>query len=162
MNRIGSQRRVFREMLGRLRPHCPPAPAPHARIERLLGGDRRFGARDRRLYRELIYTTLRNLPWIEPLLDATAGPAPPSGCGPGAAEERAIAWLAADTPATHAFRAELSGGFPSEPPASVAGRAGILASLAGLPSLPSLLPEWFELECPGVLDSPGYAPLNIR
>ena len=161
MNRIGSQLRVFREMLGRLRPHWRRDPALPARIERLLGGDRRFGARDRRLYRELIYTTLRNLPWIEPLLDATAGPAPPSGCGPDAAE-RAIAWLAADTPATHAFRAELSGGFPSEPPASVAGRAGILAALAGLPSLPSLLPEWFEIECPGVLDSPDYDALNSR
>ena len=36
------------------------------RIERLLRGDRRFGARDRRLYRELVYTAIRHLPWIEP------------------------------------------------------------------------------------------------
>ncbi len=155
MSRIGSQRRVLLELLGRLRPHWRLDAALPARIGRLLGGDRRLGAADRRLYRELIYTTLRHLPWIEPLLD------PASGAEPVPAE-RAIAWLAADTPSTHAFRAELARGFPSEPPASVAGRARILAPLAGLDRLPSLLPEWFESECPGIADSPDYDVLNSR
>jgi 16S rRNA (cytosine967-C5)-methyltransferase len=161
MSRIASQRRVFREMLGVLRPHWRTDQALPARIERLLGGDRRLGARDRRLYRELIYATLRHLPWIETLLDSTAGAAPPRGEEPAIAE-RAIAWLAADTPATHAFRAELAGDFPPEVPASVAGRAGILASRAGLASLHPLLPDWFESEFPGVLDSPDYDVLNSR
>ncbi|MGD1031988.1 MAG: RsmB/NOP family class I SAM-dependent RNA methyltransferase [Opitutaceae bacterium] len=161
MNRIGSQRRVFRELLGRLRPHWRLDPALPARIERLLGGDRRLGSRDRRLYRELIYTTLRHLPWIEPLLESMAPAAPGPGDEP-ALPERVIAWLAADTPATHAFRAELAGDFPPAAPASVAGRAAILASLAGLSRLPSLLPDWIESECPGILDSPDYDALNSR
>jgi 16S rRNA (cytosine967-C5)-methyltransferase len=161
MNRIGSQRRVFREMLGRLRPHWRLDFALPARIERLLGRDRRLGARDRRLYRELIYTTLRHLPWIEPSLDSIAGANQPPGDEPAAAE-RAIAWLASDIPATHEYRAELAGDLPSEPPASVAGRAAILASRCGLPTLRSLLPEWFEKECPGILDSPDYDVLNSR
>jgi len=38
-------------------------------IQLLLSGNRAFGSRDRRLYRELLYTTLRYLPWIEPWLD---------------------------------------------------------------------------------------------
>ncbi len=155
MSRIGSQRRVLRELLVRLRPHWRLDAALPARIERLLGGDRRLGSRDRRLYRELIYTTLRHLPWLEPMLDSASGADP-------APAERAIAWLAADTPATHAFRAELAGDLPAEAPGSVAARAAIIAPIAGVARLPSLLPEWIESECPGIGDSPDYDALNSR
>lgn len=155
MSRIGSQRRVLLEMLGRLRPHWRLDPALPVRIERLLGGDRRLGSRDRRLYRELIYTTLRHLPWLEPMLDSASGEDP-------APAERAIAWLAADTPATRAFRAELAGGLPPEAPASVAARAEVIGPIAGVDRLPSLLPEWIESERPGIGDSPDYDVLNSR
>jgi 16S rRNA (cytosine967-C5)-methyltransferase len=155
MSRIGSQRRVLRELLGRLRPHWRLDAALPARIERLLAGDRRLGSRDRRLYRELIYTTLRHLPWLEPMLDSASGADP-------APAERAIAWLAADTPATHAFRTELAGDLPPEAPGSIAARAAIIAPIAGVARLPSLLPDWIESECPGIGDSPDYDVLNSR
>ena len=57
-------------MLEELRPHWRRDLALPERIDRLLRRDHRFGSRDRRLYRELIYTALRHLPWIEPSLDA--------------------------------------------------------------------------------------------
>ena len=155
MSRIGSQRRVLRELLGRLQPHWRLDAALPARIERLLGGDRRLGSRDRRLYRELIYTTVRHLPWLEPMLDSASGAVP-------ASVERAIAWLAADTPATHALRAELTGNMPPDAPGSVAARAAIIAPIAGVARLPSLLPEWIESERPGIGDSPDYDFLNSR
>ena len=65
-----NHREIFLHLLGNLRPHWRRDPALPARIQALLTRNRRFGARDRRLYRELLYTTLRHLPWIEPLLDA--------------------------------------------------------------------------------------------
>jgi 16S rRNA (cytosine967-C5)-methyltransferase len=89
-------------MLSRLRPHWRSDAALPARIDSLLGGDRRLGSRDRRLYRELIYTVLRYLPWMEPLLDSA----------PGDAVARA-AWLAADAPSA----AGLQGGRGGRPSA---------------------------------------------
>jgi 16S rRNA (cytosine967-C5)-methyltransferase len=122
----------LRELLGRLRPHWRRDPALPARIETLLRRDRRFGASDRRLYRELIYTALRYLPWIEPLLDQAPGPL-----------EQALAWLAAETPATAACRAELAGGWPPCPP-------GVEARAARLGADPdAVLPSWLRAERPG-------------
>jgi len=125
------QPRLLRELLGRLRPHWRRDPALPARLEILLRRDRRCGARDRRLYRELVYATLRYLPWLEPLLDAEPGPL-----------EQAVAWLAADTPDTAAFRAALAGGWPPCP-AAVASRA---AQLGADPD--AVLPAWLRAECP--------------
>jgi 16S rRNA (cytosine967-C5)-methyltransferase len=78
---------------------------------------RGIGARDRRLYRELLYTAVRYLPWIE-----------------GRADEPLVALvaaLAADMPATRAFRAALADARLME----------------GLPR-EALLPAWFRDECP--------------
>jgi len=122
----------LRELLGRLRPHWRRDPALPARIETLLRRDRRFGASDRRLYRELIYTALRYLPWIEPRLDEEPGPL-----------EQALAWLAAETPATAAFRTELAGAWPPCPP-SVEAKA---AQLGADPD--AVLPAWLREERPG-------------
>ena len=129
--RIGSQRRVLGELIAKLRPRWRSDANLPARIERLVGGDRRFGSRDRRLYRELIFAALRYLPWVEPLLDS----------GPDRALQR-IAWLAAETPATKAFRAELCAGLPPCPE-RVADKAAILGAEAD-----ALLPEWLRAECP--------------
>ncbi|HVW22669.1 MAG TPA: RsmB/NOP family class I SAM-dependent RNA methyltransferase [Opitutaceae bacterium] len=121
----------LRELLGRLRPHWRRDPGLPARIETLLRQDRRFGSNDRRLYRELIYTALRYLPWIEPLL------AQPPG-----ALEKALAWLAAETPATAAFRRELAGDWPPCPP-------GVEARAAQLGAEPdAVLPSWLRAERP--------------
>lgn len=139
MSVAGSQRQTFLRLLAALRPHWHRDPALPARIQALLAGDRRFGSGDRRLYRELIYTTLRHLPWIEPLLDS-------------APEEavRRVAWLAADIKATRGFRRQFADG---EPPAG--DRA-------------ELLPAWFRPHCPEIFSGPELdaqlrrAPLWLR
>jgi len=140
------------------------------RIEQLLRRDRRFGSRDRRLYRELLYTAVRHLPWIEPALDRDPDRA-----------VRAIAELAADTPSTHDFRASLRGQagvdaascrvstrsaagrrvyFTLTP--SIAEKAAALAGILGDATKERLLPAWFEAECPEAFVSPNYDVLNTR
>lgn len=131
MSRAGSQERTLLELLGALRPHWRRDGALHQRIESMLRGDRRLGSRDRRLYRELVYTALRYLPWVEPLLAAQ----PPQAV-------RRIAWLAADLPEVLPFRAEVSGGMPPCP-AGADAKAAILGESAD-----ALTPDWLREECP--------------
>ena len=139
-NRIAeSQAQVFLRLLHALRGRWHTDSALSTALQALLAGDRRFGARDRRLYRELVFTALRFLPWIEPHLD-----------GDPAEAVRHTAWLAADTPDTRAFRAALATG---QPPAG--DRA-------------ELLPAWFREHCPAIfsgaeLDAQlARAPLWLR
>jgi len=147
----GSQKRTLLAILGRLRPHWRRDPGLPARIDALLNGDRRLGSRDRRLYRELIYTAIRYLPWIEPLLDSA----------PGEAVARA-AWLAADIPGIQALRDEGAAGLPPCPP-GVIEKAQALGTEAG-----ALLPAWLRTECPEAFLPPlldvllTRAPLWIR
>jgi 16S rRNA (cytosine967-C5)-methyltransferase len=150
MSVVHNQQKIFLRLLADLRPHWRRDAALPARIQRLLAGSRAFGSRDRRLYRELIYTALRYLPWIEPLLDRDP-----------ALAAAAVAWLAADVPSTLAFRAALAGDWPPCP-ATVAGKARVLAER--LPTatnrdpahpadeLPAPLPEWFREHCPAAFD----------
>src|SRR5947208_340284 len=81
----GSQQKIVLRLIATLRPHLHRDPGLPTRIQELFAANRSFGSRDRRLYRELIYTTLRFLPWIESLLDQDADGA-----------SKAVAWLAAD------------------------------------------------------------------
>lgn len=128
-----SQAQHFLRMLGALRPHWRRDPHLPARIQHLLTRNRAHGSRDRRLYRELIYTALRHLPWIESQLDAAPAEA-----------VRRVAWLAADTPDTRAFRTTFATG---EPP-------------AGDPA--ELLPAWFRDHCPTAFAPAELAALNSR
>jgi 16S rRNA (cytosine967-C5)-methyltransferase len=147
---IRNQQKNFLRLLARLRPHVHSDRALPARIQSLLSKNRSFGARDRRLYRELLYTSIRYWPWIEPRLDKK----------PDAAL-RSIAWLAADTPVTHEFRAALGDGMPPLP-ATIAARAEFLR----VDDPP--LPPWFRLHCPTLFSSPqieamlSRAPLWLR
>jgi 16S rRNA (cytosine967-C5)-methyltransferase len=151
VSRAGSQQRTLMEILGRLRPHWATDAGLPARIEAMLGGDRRLGSRDRRLYRELVYAALRYLPWIEPLMDTD----PPEAA-------RRAAWLAGDSPAVKPFRDEVAGGLP-ELPAGAGEKALILSADADL-----LSPAWFRAECPGAFAPPlretllSRAPLWVR
>src|SRR5262245_4389325 len=99
MSVAANQQRAFLKLLAQLRPHWRRDAALPARIQTVFTAHRGFGARDRRLYRELIYTALRYLPWIEPWLDSNPDEA-----------VRRVAWLAADTPSTKAFRAAFATG----------------------------------------------------
>jgi 16S rRNA (cytosine967-C5)-methyltransferase len=139
MSHAANQARTFLRLLAELRPHWRRDAALPARIQALLARERAFGSRDRRLYRELIYTTLRYLPWIEPQLDANPDEA-----------VRRVAWLAAEIPATKNFRAALATGAPP----------------AG--DKRELLPAWFRVECPELFSTPELdvqlrrAPLWLR
>ncbi len=139
MSVVGNQQQVFLGLLRQLRPHWHSDAALPARIQRLLAADRRFGSRDRRLYRELIYTALRYLPWIEPDLDQEAARA-----------VKTVAWLAAETRDTRQFRTETAGDWTGLP--SLAARAEFLGHSAS-----DLLPGWFREHCPEV-----FAPAELE
>lgn len=150
MSVAGSQQQTALRLLRGLRPHWHRDPALPLRIQALLARHKEFGARDRRLYRELIYTTLRYLPWIEPLLECDAVRA-----------LKIVAWLAAETRDTAAFRRETCGDWP------VTASLGERAEFLGLDAT-SLLPAWIRPECPAVFASPeldaqlARAPLWLR
>jgi 16S rRNA (cytosine967-C5)-methyltransferase len=139
MSVIPNQQRTFLRLLGELRPYWRTDQNLPARIQQLLARERSFGSRDRRLYRELIYCTIRYLPWIEPWLDRDPAEA-----------IRRVAWLAADLPATSRYRAETAIGAPPEGDKS------------------ELLPAWFREHCaevftPAELDAQlRRAPLWLR
>lgn len=162
MSRAGNQLRTLLDLLARLQPHWRSDRALPARIQTLLSGNRAFGSRDRRLYRELIYTALRHLPWIEPVLARD-----PDRTG------QLVVWLSATGPATDGLRSELLPDWPAAA-GTIADRATALntrSPLAG--STPvfvarDLVPPWIEQECPAALDAPlldallARAPLWLR
>ena len=86
-----SQLRTFLRLYRSLEAHFRRDPGLSARIEAVLRRERGIGSRDRRLYRELLYTAVRHLPWVE-----------------GADDMRLagiVAALAAETPSSSAFKA---------------------------------------------------------
>jgi len=140
---VENQQRTFARLWRGLAPHLRTDRDLPARIQRALGS-RAFGGRDRRLYRELHYTALRHWPWIDEL------------AARGETEAlRAVAWLAAETPATRPLRTALLAGWPAPPP-SVADRARLLGTRRGL------LPEWFRPHCPEAFTSPNLEALASR
>lgn len=150
MSVVGSQQQVFLRLLRLLQPDWRRDFNLPQRIQHLLARERAFGSRDRRLYRELIYTTLRYLPWIEPVLERDPARA-----------AKIAAWLAAETRDTRAYRAELCADCPSA--GSLSERAKFLEGDAS-----ALLPAWFRDECPEVFASAeleaqlARAPLWLR
>jgi 16S rRNA (cytosine967-C5)-methyltransferase len=140
-----SQGRTFLALLAGLRPHVSTDRNLPSRIQQQLARDKRFGSRDRRLYRELLYTAVRHLPWIEAKLAQSDDEA-----------IRATAWLATETAATHAFRAEWAAGWPALP-TTVADKAHHLGVDAT-----ALMPGWFTEHCPAAVVSPEVDSLNTR
>ncbi len=139
--RSGSQLRTFAYLIDGLRPYFRTDQNLPARIQKTLSGEKRFGSRDRRLYRELLYTTVRFLPWFEALSGERA--------------LRAMAWLAADTPATASLRADISAEW-GEVPATIAEKAAHLGMEA------SLVPAWLESECAEAVQPPNADCLQSR
>ena len=145
MSLAGSQQKVSLRLLAALRPHWHRDSNLAARIQALFAANRSFGSRDRRLHRELIYTTLRFLPWIEPLLDSEPARA-----------AKTVSWLAADLAATRAYRAATSGDWPPCPP-TLAAKAAHLGADAT-----ALLPGWIGRHCAEAVVSPNLDVLNSR
>jgi 16S rRNA (cytosine967-C5)-methyltransferase len=121
-----------------------------ARIERLIKSDKRLGSRDRKLYRELIYTTLRYLTWIEPVLKKNRELA-----------VQTIAWLSEETAATKHFKKEASVGWPHSEE-SLAKKEPVICEKLKLTQLPSLLPEWLRVEIPDLFNGTHYSCINQR
>lgn len=121
MNVAANQLRTFLRIAAELRPHWRHDPALPARLKAILSAHKDFGSRDRRLYRELAFTTLRHLPWIEAELEADSAEA-----------ARRLAWLCADLPATRPFRESFATGAP----------------FGG--DLSDCLPGWFRGHCPEI------------
>jgi 16S rRNA (cytosine967-C5)-methyltransferase len=140
---VPNQQRTFLRLWQRLQPHLRSDRNLPSRIQEALRR-REFGARDRRLYRELLYTALRYRPWVEEL--ATRSPED---------AVRAVAWLAADLPATRGFREALVPGWPL-PPESISARAGLLGASQ------ELLPGWFRSHCPAAFVAPNLEALHRR
>lgn len=145
MSIAGSQQQTYLRLAATLRPHWRRDPAFATRLQQLLARERAFGSRDRRLYRELLYTTVRFAPWIEPLLARDPARA-----------AAVAAWLAADLPATRDYRAAVAADLPPCPP-DVAGRAAILGT-----TIDSLVPAWLAAECPAALAPAELDALHRR
>ena len=151
MNAVAAnQGRTFLRLLAEFRPYLRNDRALPARIQQRLAKEKRFGSRDRRLYRELTYTAVRHLPWVETLLARSEEEA-----------LNAVIWLAEDLPETRPLKQALPTDWPplSKTVAAKATHIGVTESL---------LPEWFRSHCPAAFESPeidvlaSRAPLWLR
>jgi 16S rRNA (cytosine967-C5)-methyltransferase len=151
-NIAANQQRLFLEFVAQLRPHVRRDSSLPRRIKELFARHRAIGSRDRKLYRELAYTWLRFLPWIDPLLDRDA-----------ALAAKITAWLAPELKPTSAYRAAHAGDWPPVPD-SLAGKAAALSSLLSALSFEptALLPGWFKEHCPAAFESPHLDAINSR
>ena len=151
-NITANQQRRFLEFFARLRPHLAHDSGLPRRIKEMLSRDRAIGSRDRRLYRELLYTAVRFLPWIQPVLDADPATA-----------TRVVAWLAPELKHTSAYRAALRGDWPTAP-ATLAEKAAVLSSLLTVHRFrpEALLPAWFRAHCSAAFESPHLDAMNER
>ena len=126
-NIAANQQRLFLEFLAELRPHIRRDSSLPRRIKEIFARHRAIGSRDRKLYRELVYTALRFLPWVEPFLgpesdgsavaNRKAMPGPAAGASPTdpALAAKITAWLAPELKPTAHYRAALCGNWPAVP-----------------------------------------------
>ena len=172
-NIAANQQRLFLAFLAELRPHVRRDSSLPRRIKEIFARNRAIGSRDRKLYRELIYTYLRYLPWIDGLLDTDPATA-----------AKITAWLSPDLKPTTHYRAAHCTDWPPVP-ATLAEKAAVLTQLitgrANPPDEPSssvpaarrddspyqfapqaLLPAWFQEHCPAAFESPHLDALNSR
>lgn len=145
MSFASSQKQNYLRLVEAIRPHWRDDFRLPDRIQKLLSRDKRFGSRDRRLYRELLYTTLRLLPWIEPLFETNPDKAAAT-----------VAWLAADLKSTRSYRAELTADWPELPDS--------LDAIAEFLNVKThdLLPSWLKEECPVAYEPTELATLHRR
>ena len=132
-----NQQRTFLAQLAVVLPHVRTDSALPRRIKDLLGRNRALGSRDRRLYRELLYTVIRYLPWFEPFLGRDENTV-----------AQLAAWLAPEMKDTAAYRAALLEGWPTTP-ATLAEKSTTLRERFSEESFEptSLLPAWFRDHC---------------
>lgn len=66
LHRLLNQRRIAYALIERARTLLKPGVPFNRELHELFRSQGKFGSRDRRLYRELIYTYLRYQPWLDP------------------------------------------------------------------------------------------------
>ncbi len=158
-NIAANQQRLFLAFVAELRPHVRSDSSLPRRIKEIFARHRAIGSRDRKLYRELVYTWLRFLPWVEPFLGPASdcrAAAPRQALGPEPAERagrqasprtqpgptasagptdidlaaKIVAWLAPDLKPTSPYRSAHCGDWPPVPE-TLAQKAAILGTLVG-------------------------------
>lgn len=152
-NIAANQQRLFLDFVAQLRPHVRRDSSLPRRIKELMARHRAIGSRDRKLYRELVYTWLRYLPWIDGARQRadgqTAGLAPKAGSeaggvrsagAPRARDEhpqlspelqaKIVAWLAPELKPTSQYRAAHCADWPPVP-ATLAEKSALLIQLVG-------------------------------
>lgn len=144
------QAATFQHLWQRMAPHVSTDRALPFRFESLLRNNRGFGSRDRRLYRELFYTGLRYYPWI----NNRESPI-------GDLELKLLIWLCTSTAATQPLKAAFVDEWP-QLPQTLAEKSAIAQARGVSQAARSLLPGWFETECPAAFAPPNYDILAIR
>jgi len=160
-NIAANQQRLFLNFLSELRPHLRRDSSLPRRIKEIFSRNRAIGSRDRKLYRELVYTALRFLPWVEPWLDQSPETA-----------AKITAWLAPELKPTSAYRAAHCSDWPVVPDALAEKAAMLTRLIAATANLPTtapfqfeaeaLLPDWFREHCPAAFTSPHLDSINRR
>jgi len=187
-NIAANQQRLFLAFLAELRPHVRRDSSLPRRIKELFARHRAIGSRDRKLYRELVYTYLRYLPWIDGLLDTDAalagkitawlapdgarqrGDGQTEGLTPTAGSEAGGARSAGAPRARDkqlmpisAYRAAHCGDWPPVPDSLAAKSAFLISQISAYSFSPeTLLPSWFRSHCPAAFESPHLDALNSR
>jgi 16S rRNA (cytosine967-C5)-methyltransferase len=161
-NIAANQQRLFLEFVAQLRPQVRTDSSLPRRIKESFARYRAIGSRDRKLYRELVYTWLRYLPWIDPILDKDS-----------ALAVKITAWLAPELKPTAHFRAAFCADWPACP-ATLAEKSEILRSQVSLSAVgqakaegfrfppEDLLPAWFREHSPLAFTSPHLDALTSR
>lgn len=151
-NIAANQQRLFLAFVAELRPHLRRDSSLPRRIKDIFARNRAIGSRDRKLYRELVYTYLRFLPWVDPILDSNA-----------ALAAKITAWLAPELKPTNAYRAAHCGDWPAVPPTLAEKTAFLESQIPDFKFTPTtLLPEWFAEHCPAAFESPHLDAINSR
>ena len=158
-NIAANQQRLFLEFFSELKPHLRRDSSLPRRIKEIFARNRSIGSRDRKLYRELVYTALRFLPWVEYWLDRDPQLA-----------AKITAWLAPELKPTSAYRLTHCGDWPRAPE-TLAEKAKTLSALVGTGREPlpeslfdpqALLPAWFREHCPKAFEPPHLDAINSR
>ena len=146
IHRLMNQRRVAYSLLRRLQTLLEPGTNFIRELNHLFKSQGKFGSRDRRLYRELIYTYLRYQPWLESIRsDETAF-------------LDAIITLASPTPEASALYPTLSS--PPSDLQAAQNRHNLIGKSDS--DLLDLLPSWFQSHLTETLDFKNAKTLFSR
>ena len=157
MNKIDANRRsFFLRLWSDLSKFVESDKSLHLRLQSKLSKNRSIGSQDRQIYRELVYTTLRYLPWIQGTdLDRRS---------------QVIAWLSQGKSINKSYRPnQLQNDFPYDVPDTLIEKAKILNEII-VPTRQfvynpkDLIPSWFHspFHSPLIFSSPHLDFINKR